>query len=768
MRARYVVQVVPNEQPPAATSTPVAPTLTPPPVEPRKSAPEPPPVAPPAASVPRTVPRNTLPPVEPTDLFARRVLGIEEAFRAEHLQSARQEQTRVRVPKKRGEVSVSASVPPTSTPTERLEHLYQKTRFRTQTTPSRGNEDGGGRRGRLTFLRLRRPAGRWWTLLTILVLTAVILSGGTYGLIRYDIATAKNELRGLQDDIHNVRLKSAQERTRRLRRIVWRWSSVYHAGRPAVALLFGSQTAHNLDISADIARRGVETIETGIAAGEKVDTAFQEFAGTIDGDAGKTLQSVSGDLESMQTNLAALQAGFQRIDDNELGLSLLDMRKQALADIPKARRMIVSLQQLTQMAPAVLGESRKMQYLVLFQNNQELRPTGGFIGSFALVTVQNGKLLDFHVEDVYEADGQLNGYVTPPVEIIQYLGEEQWFLRDVNWSPDFPTVAQQAAWFLEKELGVRPDGVIGINLSVAQALLAATGPIEVPDYNEIITKDNLYERAEMHAEMNFFPGSTQKRDFLSAVANQLFAQIMSDKTNKAAIAEALVRSAEEAQILVSLTDPQVQRTFAALGWDGGIRTPNCPQVVADRSCQVDTVMQVEANVGVNKANEHVRRRMSHAVTLTSAAAEHERRIELQNTARSNAWPQGTYRTYIRWLVSDSAHTPEVLVNGQPMPADQIKWQIEKNKRVIGAYVEVPVESTAEIVVRYVVPLRDGVQAYALFEQKQSGTSDDLLRHEIELRTKNAGIVAPVPEIQGRTLIFRSQRRTHDFMVVGLE
>ena len=103
-------------------------------------------------------------------------------------------------------------------------------------------------------------------------------------------------------------------------------------------------------------------------------------------------------------------------------------------------------------------------YLVLFQNNMELRPTGGFIGSYALLNIGNGKMKGFSISDVYTADGQLKGHVDPPDAIRKYLAQPHFFLRDSNYDPDFVVSSEKAIWFLQKELGINVDGVIGINL----------------------------------------------------------------------------------------------------------------------------------------------------------------------------------------------------------------------------------------------------------------------------------------------------------------
>ena len=155
----------------------------------------------------------------------------------------------------------------------------------------------------------------------------------------------------------------------------------------------------------------------------------------------------------------------------------------------------------------------------------ELRPTGGFIGSFGLITFDGGRLSDLTVNDVYTADGQLNGHVEPPLPIKNYLGEASWWLRDSNWDPDFPTSAKRAEWFLDKELGKKVDGVIATDLYPIKEILKVTGSVFLSDYNSTITSENLYETTQNEVQNNFFPGTHKKASFLTALSRSLLGEL---------------------------------------------------------------------------------------------------------------------------------------------------------------------------------------------------------------------------------------------------
>src|SRR6185369_13611221 len=119
--------------------------------------------------------------------------------------------------------------------------------------------------------------------------------------------------------------------------------------------------------------------------------------------------------------------------------------------------------------------------------------TGGYLHAVALLTVENGVLIDSQVYDVNTLDNMFQGLIQPPPEIQAYLGQNRWYLHDANWSPNFPQSAQQASVFVEKTLGRKPDVVVALNLYVLQDLLHNLGSVELPEYNEVITDKNLFE-----------------------------------------------------------------------------------------------------------------------------------------------------------------------------------------------------------------------------------------------------------------------------------
>lgn len=401
---------------------------------------------------------------------------------------------------------------------------------------------------------------------------------------------------------------------------------------------------------------------------------------------------------------------------------------------------------LSQSIPEVIGLNGRRNYLLLFQNNMEIRPTGGFIGSYGILSLNDGKILDLKIEDVYQADGQLKGKIFPPGPITKYMGQANWYLRDSNWSPDFKTSAEKAEYFLEKETGTLVDGVVAIDISAIQEILKAVGPIAVPEYKETITAENLYEKTQIYSEKDFFPGSTQKKDFLSIMNERLLSTVFqSPKSKWIDLIAGMNKSLKEKHIQMYFHDKNLGRLMSEFNWDGQIPifTPaNSDCLSLGITC--DYLDVVESNFGANKANYYLKRKLSHEIVL-GRAGEIEEKITIQydNQSPSNAWPAGTYKNYLRVYTpqnsellridlddkkaSISAHTETEKPKTKEGELD-VEIATESAKTSFGFYIEVPFKSQKSVSVSYRLPyslsFSKDLTNYKFTWQKQSGTESD--------------------------------------------
>lgn len=389
------------------------------------------------------------------------------------------------------------------------------------------------------------------------------------------------------------------------------------------------------------------------------------------------------------------------------------------------KRSTTTTKAILAIAPDVVGIGSRRKYAVIFQNNMELRATGGFIGSFAILSFENGKLYDMPIYDVYDADSQLKGHVEPPQPIKAILGESNWYLRDSNFDPDFPTSARRIEWFIKKSLNQDLNGVIAVNINSIASLLSVTGPLLVSGYDETITDLNIFERTQFHAEGNFLPGSIQKKEFLSTVASALFANLRPLNASQGLkLISAFSDTVSAKNTLISLTSPASAHIFQKLGWDGEIKDLPCP---SNTNCQKDYLMAVDSNFGVNKANYYIKRSIEENISLDkNLAVEHILRLKYQNTSTSSAWPAGAYKNYQRIYLPIGATISRITIGDKILDPKDYTVSSEHGKFVISYLVSVSINSSVAVEVQYTIPQlpQENEFLYTWYWQKQPGTSKD--------------------------------------------
>lgn len=391
-------------------------------------------------------------------------------------------------------------------------------------------------------------------------------------------------------------------------------------------------------------REGINLFIVAIDAGQITKDFFGKVLGDEIYDPENYARSLGPILQYIYHSANLLENKIKLINLTGLTGSLFPLNKSI--DFQEIKSIALLGDNILREVTDILGKSKRVTYLVLLQNNMELRPTGGFIGSFAIITFEGGRLTDFSVSDVYSADGQLKGHVEPPAPIRVYLGEANWYLRDSNWDPDFPTSAKRAEWFIDKEIGKKVDGVIAIDLSPVKDTLSVIGPIYLTDYDMDITADNLYEKTQAEVHKNFFPGSLKKASFLTALARKIALQLSDlDDRQKLAILKLIYKNIKSRHIQFYFHNNRVQSSISDLGWSGSLIRNNC-----GGDCYADFVALVEANVGVNKANYFVTRDQKLEINISDNWIRRNLTINFKNTANPALGLPANYKSYVRVLV----------------------------------------------------------------------------------------------------------------------
>ncbi len=433
-----------------------------------------------------------------------------------------------------------------------------------------------------------------------------------------------------------------------------------------------------------------------------------------------------------------------------INLQMLEFRSDIPSDykakLQKINKDIARFAGILPVLPQLMGMDKQKTYLVLFQNNMELRPGGGFIGSYGLIDIDKGKPGELSVHDVYDADGQLKEHIEPPFAIRRYMPLVHLYMRDSNFDVDFAGNGVSVSNLLKHETGKNVDGIIAIDLSYVKTILSAIGSVYVPQYNETVTADNFFLLTEKHAEKNFFPGSSQKKDFLKdlfiALQNKL-------KTDKHIAYQTLfantVNAMKQKHMLFSLTDSALQNLSIVNGFSSSLWDAR-----QEGNGNINDFLGInEANLGVNKSNYFLQRSMKQEMQLDSAGVLSGKvTVTYKNTSKKDQWPGGDYKNYVRFVLPQTAALTEIDIDGQkqklanavtdplfyeekgfrPPPGIEVEKSIEQKKTLYGFLITVPAGATKQVRVQYQftqgIDLRNPILHYDLKLFKQPGTDAD--------------------------------------------
>lgn len=438
-------------------------------------------------------------------------------------------------------------------------------------------------------------------------------------------------------------------------------------------------------------------------------------------------------LTSAEAHLDTAREAYHNIPTSGLVRPLAEITSELSVQFPLIDSVIAKALPFTKALPYIAGYPDGNRYLFLLQNNQELRPTGGFIGTYGILDVENGAIREFVTDNVYTLDEAAQDSVTrtPPEPVAHYLGAQQWFFRDANWSPDFPTSAETALQMYEEESGDDRtiDGVIAVTPVLLKDLLAITGPLTVDDIS--FTEENVIEELRFQVDRGSAErgeSGNERKGIIGRLGQELVGALENLPQQKWPLFwNALLENIDERHMLMYFRDAEVQGVFHDQHWDGAlIRTEG------------DSLLFIDANLASLKTDSVIQRALTYRVDLPSGTAEATIQYIHEGSFTSTVT---RYRTYLRMYVpfgsilnsSEGFLTDDKLHAGKPTDA---VTTTELDHTVFEGFVSIEPKTTHMVTVRYALPSalletlrRDG---YTLLVQKQAGVEQATLTVEVKL------------------------------------
>lgn len=304
------------------------------------------------------------------------------------------------------------------------------------------------------------------------------------------------------------------------------------------------------------------------------------------------LENAKSDLDNISSNLLPNNLR-QNLDNLKLYL-------------PSTVTNLKNLNEIFDVLLEILGHDLEKRYLVLFQNNNELRATGGFVGSYALFDVYQGEIINLEIPGggTYDLDaGQTVKYRAPQA---LSLVNQHFNIWDANWWPDFPTSAQKISTMFQNSGGASVDGVIAINAKVLQDLLRVLGPVYLEEYEITITADNVFAVIQEEVEINYDKEINQPKAVISDLVPLILDKLLSFEDKQKEIINTFASNLASKDIQIYLDDNNLQSKMNDFGWSGGMVNNN-----------KDFLAVINTNIAGGKTDNDIQQTIDHKAEIRS-------------------------------------------------------------------------------------------------------------------------------------------------------
>ncbi|EKE07051.1 MAG: hypothetical protein ACD_18C00205G0002 [uncultured bacterium] len=411
------------------------------------------------------------------------------------------------------------------------------------------------------------------------------------------------------------------------------------------------------------------------------------------------------------------------------------VQKQIVKKIGEDNAEIVNL------IPEFLGFHEPKTYLFLFLNNTELRPGGGFIGSYATLKFTQGKMDILQMggsEDMDTATSEIN----PPQIIKDKLVVDRWYFRDSNWSPDFVSSSEKALQFYKNGNNVGANeisGVIGVTTDVLEDLMKITGPFTVEGID--FTASNVVEKLEYEVEYGFDDrglDAHSRKDIMETFMLSLLNHLKTDFFQNMDIYKDLaITLLKEKNVVLYSLSPDWQKTLEKADFAGRMKASSG-----------DYLMWVDANLSALKTDWAIRRNLQYSLRQ-------DEKKDYIAKATMNYLHQGKfdwrttyYLSYARVYVPVGAQLISANFAGQNIEKLKIDSGLENGRQWFGTYISVEPGANKSLSFEYKLPeiVTNLLETnnYNLLLQKQIGMNNIYFTTDLQF-AKNISTALPAEE-----------------------
>ena len=345
-------------------------------------------------------------------------------------------------------------------------------------------------------------------------------------------------------------------------------------------------------------------------------------------------------LDSLEAKIVSIEESINKIDPNRYpekykGTEIRSNIYKAQDLISQGKKLVTDGKPLLSKISWLLGKDEPRQYLMIFQNDGELRPSGGFWTAYSTLTINNGEVIPGNASNIYDLDDTIGSLGTAPRLIKDYhIDVPYLYLRDSNLSPDFPT---DAKIFLDEYIKATSakegdfDAVVAIDTQLLVDMVEVLGKLDTrvgtftaePDDRCNGCPSIIYElqwmsgRPRDYIELN-------RKDFMNPLMSALLANVMgSEKSKMATLIETFFRNVNEKHIMAYFPDEEMQEIA---------NKANITGKIFPTEESIDYLHLNDTNFASAKSNIFITQEIKHDITIKNGTAEHKVSVTYSNPA----------------------------------------------------------------------------------------------------------------------------------------
>ncbi len=308
----------------------------------------------------------------------------------------------------------------------------------------------------------------------------------------------------------------------------------------------------------------------------------------------ETLSKISPKFEEIGEKMEEMDKQLNEVNPNRYpsqikGIIIREKIVEAKELLHDATLALTDARPVLEVLPSVLGYPDTKRYLALFQNDGELRATGGFMTAYGVLRAESGRIRAEKSDDIYSLDKKFNSRLEPPEPIAKYLLSADlntgivpyFYLRDMNFWPDFRLSMETFLPNYQKIKGEpEVDGIIAMDTEVLKDLVEILGPIDVPGYGEFNLEpdERCFDIPQIICELEHIadvpiPGvKVARKDVLGPMMQEMILKAMGTPKNVwPNLFKTVIENIKQKHILFYLLDEEAQEAAEIFGAAGRIK-----------------------------------------------------------------------------------------------------------------------------------------------------------------------------------------------------